>query len=448
MSAPHHFIPSTDQDLAEMLAAVGVRSFDDVLSPIPEAVRKDSALTLPPQLTEPEAIRLLRRRAGDNHADALSFLGAGMYDHTIPSALDALLQRSEFYTAYTPYQAEVSQGTLQAVYEFQTMVSELFGMDVANASVYDGASALTEAILLAHAHTRRNRVVFAGSVHPYYRAVFESSTVGLGLQSVDAATRDGGASPDAVRALVDDRTACIVIQQPNFYGLIEDIPPLAGIAHAAGALVIVSADPIAVSLLEAPGKQGADIVIGEGQSLGIAPSFGGPALGLFAVREELKRRLPGRLVGRTLDSRGQQAFVLTLQTREQHIRREKATSNICTNENLMALAATIYLSLVGPQGLRAVAETCAQNAHYTADRIGGLAGYRLAYRRPFFQEFVVECPVPAREVVTRLWERDRILAGVDMAAFGEEPKRLMIAVTERRNRADIDALVEALASVH
>jgi glycine dehydrogenase subunit 1 len=275
----------------------------------------------------------------------------------------------------------------------------------------------------------------------------ESTTVGLGLEHVNAPQRDGGAQPDAVRALVDGHTACLVVEQPNFYGIVEDIPALAEVAHRVGALMIVSADPVALALLEAPGKQGADVVVGEGQSLGIAPSFGGPALGLFAVRDELKRRLPGRLVGRTLDSRGQQAFVLTLQTREQHIRREKATSNICTNENLMALAATVYLSLVGPQGLRAVATACLQNAHYAADEIGKLDGYRLAYGCPFFQEFVVECPIPAADVVRRLWDRERILAGVDLSRFGEKPNRLMVAVTERRCKAEIDRLVDSLRSL-
>jgi len=443
MSVPHHFIPNTDDDLAEMLTAIGVRSFEDLLAPISKAIRAESALALPPQLTEAEALRLVRRKAAENHADALHFLGAGMYDHALPAAVDALLQRSEFYTAYTPYQAEVSQGTLQAIYEFQTMVCELFGMDVANASVYDGASALMEAVLLAHAHTQRPRVVFAGPVHPYYRRVLDSATVGLGLESLVARMRDGGADADAVHELVNDETACVVVQQPNFYGLIEEVAPLSEIAHAAGALCVVSADPVALALLEAPGNQGADIVTGEGQSLGIATSFGGPALGLFAVCDALKRRLPGRLVGRTLDARGHQAFVLTLQTREQHIRREKATSNICTNQNLVALAATIYLSLVGPQGLRAVAESCAQNAHYAAERIAALRGYRLVYGRPFFQEFVVECPISAREVIRRLWAHN-ILPGVDMAQFGEHANRLMIAVTERRNKSDIDALVAAL----
>ena len=447
MPAPHHFIPNTDADLAEMLTAIGVRSFEDLLLPVPQSIRGQSALALPPPLTELEAVRLLRRKAAESHAESVSFIGAGMYDHAIPAAVDALLQRSEFYTAYTPYQAEVSQGTLQAIYEFQTMICELFGMDVANASVYDGASALTEAVILAYGHTKRKRVVFAGPVHPYYHQVMESTTVGLGLDHVHAPHSDGGVDLEAACALTNADTACVVVQQPNFHGLIEDIAPLAEIAHGAGALLVVCADPVALAVLEAPGKLGADIVVGEGQSLGIVSSFGGPALGLFGVRDELKRRLPGRLVGRTLDNRGQQAFVLTLQTREQHIRREKATSNICTNQNLMALAATIYLSLMGPNGLRAVAQACLQNAHYAADEIGNLDGYRLLYPRPFFQEFVVECPVPAADAIRRLWDRERILAGVDLSGFGDNPNRLMVAVTERRSKAEIDALVTALGSL-
>ena len=446
MSVSHHFIPNTDDELAEMLSAIGVRTFEDLLAPIPSDVRRQSALDLPPRLSEFEAVRLLRRKAAENRTDAIAFLGAGMYDHIIPAAVDALLQRSEFYTAYTPYQAEVSQGTLQATYEFQTMVCELFGMDVASASVYDGASALTEAVLLAQAETRRDRAVFAGPVHPYYRHVLESTAVGMGLESVDAPWTDGGADVDATGRLLDDQAACVVVQQPNFYGVVEDVSALANRAHDAGALLVVSADPVALGVLEAPGNQGADVVIGEGQSLGIAPSFGGPALGLFAVRDRLKRRLPGRLVGRTLDNRGQQAFVLTMQTREQHIRREKATSNICTNESLMALAAAIYLSLVGPRGIRSVAEACLQNAHYAAERIAELDSYRLAYERPFFQELVVQCPVPAREIVGRLMQHD-IVPGVDLARFGGNETHLMIAVTEKRSRADIDALVAALRTI-
>jgi len=447
MSSAHHFIPSTADDIAQMLDVIGVRSVDDLLEPIPADIRRNSVLNLPPTLTEAEAVRLLRAKARENAAaDAMSFLGAGIYDHFVPAAVDAMLQRSEFYTAYTPYQAEVSQGTLQAIYEFQTMVCELFGMDVANASVYDGSSALTEAILLARAQTNRNGVVYAGPVHPYYRDVARSCTVGVDLEFIESDTDDGAASPDAVRKLVNNTTACIVVQQPNFRGIVEDIAPLAEIAYKSGALLIVSANPLALGILEAPGRQGADIVIGEGQSIGIAQQFGGPVLGLFAVRDELRRRMPGRLVGRTLDSRGQQAFVLTLQTREQHIRREKATSNICTNQNLMALAATVYLSLVGAEGLRAVAEACIQNAHYAADEIAKLDGFKLAYGKPFAYEFVVRCPIPAARIVETLLARD-ILAGVDMAQFGGQTDELMIAVTERRTRSDIDALVEGLRSI-
>ena len=446
MSTAHHFIPNTDDDLAEMLAAVGVRSFDDLITPIPTAVREASALDLPPRLTEAQAVRLFRGQSDRVRDDAVSFLGAGIYDHFIPSAVDAILQRSEFYTAYTPYQAEVSQGTLQAIFEFQTMVCELYGMDVANASVYDGASALMEAVLLAHAQTRRDKVLFAGPVHPWYRDVLESCAVGIDLEFVDSPATDGRADIESVRGLLDDATACVVVQQPNFLGIIEEIEALADAAHAHGALLVVSADPLAMGVLKSPGMQGADIVVGEGQSIGIAQQFGGPVLGLFTCTDELKRRMPGRLVGRTLDARGDQAFVLTLQTREQHIRREKATSNICTNQNLMALAATVYLSLMGPQGLRSVAETCAQHAHHAADAISDLDGYSLAHDSPFLMEFCVRCPVPARSIVDRLLE-DGILAGVDMAMFGGDPSQLLIAVTEQRSHEDIDALVEGLRSI-
>ena len=446
MAASHPYIPATDDELTQMLGAIGMRSFDDLLAAVPRDIREGSRLDLPPRLTEEQVVRLFQGKAARGHADMLHFLGAGVYDHVAPAAVDAIIQRSEFCTAYTPYQAEVSQGTLQAIYEFQTLVCELYGMEVANASVYDGASALTEAALLARAQTGRSRIVFAGPVHPYYRRVLESCTAGLDIEFVDVQVADGGAEPRVVGAQVDSATACVVVQQPNFYGIVEDVAAVADRARAAGALLVVVADPIAMGILEAPGRQGADVVVGEGQSLGISPSFGGPALGLFATRDELKRRLPGRLVGRTVEGRGQQAFVLTLQTREQHIRREKATSNICTNESLMALAATVYLSLLGPQGLRAVAETCAQNAHYAAEQIAALKGYRLVYGRPFFQEFVVECPLPAREAILRLMAR-RILPGVDMAEFGGPANQLMVAVTERRTKADIDALVTGLDTI-
>ena len=444
MSQPHHYIPNTDRELEDMLSAIGVKSFDDLLAPVPAEIREQSTLADAPALNETAMMRLLRSKAAENHADACSFLGAGIYQHAMPAAVDAILQRSEFYTAYTPYQAEVSQGTLQAIYEFQTMVCELYGMEIANASVYDGASALTEAVLLAHAQTRRNGVVYAGPVHPYYRDVLTSTTIGMGLTQQVADFDDGGANPEAVADLVDKTTACVVVQQPNFYGIVEDVTALAEIAHENGAMLIVSADPMSMAILEPPGRQGADIVVGEGQSLGIPSSYGGPALGLFAVNDKLKRRLPGRLVGRTVDVEGRDAYVLTLQTREQHIRREKATSNICTNESLVALAATVYLSLMGPQGLQNVAEVSLQNAHYAAERIASIEGFTLAYSRPFFREFVVNCPRPAADIINTLWEKHGILPGVDLNVFGEGPHRMMVATTEIHTRSDLDSLVDAL----
>ena len=446
MARPHHYIPNTADDLAEMLSVIGVESFDDLVAQVPEDIRAESRLAHRKALNEASIIHLLRRKADESHVDAVHFLGGGIYDHAMPAAVDAILQRSEFYTAYTPYQPEVSQGTLQAIYEFQTMVCELYGMDVANASVYDGASAMTEAILTAAAETRRQGVVFAGPVHPYYRDVLATTTVGLELSTAVADSPEGIADLERVRELVSDGTACVVVQQPNFYGLIEDIQPLAELAHEAGALLIVSADPLSMAILEAPGNQDADIVVGEGQALGVPTSFGGPALGLYACTDKLKRRLPGRLVGRTVDNRDQQAFVLTLQTREQHIRREKATSNICTNQNLVALAVTVYLSLMGPEGLRETAEVCAQNAHYAADAVAALPGYEPAYDGSFFQEFVVNCPKPAKDVIAACWEKG-VLPGVDMALFGEDSHRLMIAVTEKRSKEDIDGLVEVLGEV-
>ena len=442
------YIPHTDQERAEMLAAIGVDSFDELLEAIPKAHRYPP-LDLGPALSEPEVLRLMlhlseRNRDVDHTA---SFLGAGAYNHFIPPAVSRITSRGEFYTAYTPYQAEVSQGTLQSIYEFQTMVAGLMGMDVANASMYDGATAAAEGCLLAVHYTRRRKILVSASFHPEWLRVLRTFTSGMRLQIevIGDVTEPWRLEAEEVRAALDDQAACVLVQYPNFYGSIEDVQAFADAAHEAGALLVASTYPIALGLLKPPGALGADIAVGEGQPLGNELNFGGPYLGLFATRERFVRYMPGRLVGATKDLDGNRGYVLTLQTREQHIRREKATSNICTNEALNALAATVYLALMGKQGLPHVAQLCLNNAHYLADRIGALPGWEILTPQPYFNEFLVRCPVPAAEIVSQLLERD-LLAGVDLGQFlPEHPDKLLVCATEMNTREEIDCYVEVVS---
>jgi glycine dehydrogenase subunit 1 len=365
----------------------------------------------------------------------------------VPSPIDHLISRGEFFTAYTPYQPEASQGTLRTIYEYQTMIAELTGMDVANASIYDGASSLAEAALMAHAVTERDEVVLARGVNPLYRRVVTTYCDGPGIRLRDVPAPEGVLDLDAARRLVTGKTAALVVQSPNFYGALEDVAAAAEIAHAAGALLVVVSDPVNLGVLEAPGRLGADIVVGEGQGLGVPMSFGGPNLGVFAARAELVRRIPGRLVGATVDRDGARGFVLTLQTREQHIRRAKATSNICTNVALCALMATIYLSTLGKQGLRRVGELSAAKAHYAAERLTAIPGVSLRFAQPFFKEFVLRLPKPPTSVVARLARR-RILPGVPLKTYDRAlADSLLVAVTEQRTREEIDAYAGALAEV-
>jgi len=363
------------------------------------------------------------------------------------TAADHILRRSEFYTAYTPYQPEVAQGTLQAIYEFQTMVCELTGMEVANASMYDGATATGEAVLMAMSVTRRSGVVVPGNLHPHYRKVVHTyiSGVGADVRRVEAG-ETGLIDAAAVAAAVDEDTACVIVQTPNFFGLIEDIEPLAEAAHAAGAMLVAVVDPLSLAVLRPAGDLGADIVVGEGQLFGNAPNFGGPVVGIFAARQKLVRQMPGRIVGATTDVDGRRGYVLTLQTREQQIRRAKATSNICTNQGLNMLAATVYLATTGPAGLRQIAEVSARNAHYAYDRITGLDGVRPLYPdSPFFREFAVATDEDSRAILERGLEAG-VLAGVSLARFPElgAPDGLLIACTEKQRRADIDLLVQVI----
>lgn len=441
------FVPHSDADRAEMLATAGVSSVDELYSDIPEGIRLQEALDLPTALSEWEAVRLLDSYASEN-ASLLSFAGAGIYDHHIPAAVDHLIRRSEFYTAYTPYQPEVSQGTLQSIYEFQTMVCELTGMDVANASMYDGASAAAEAILVALSATRRRRVVVAGGLHKHYRRVLRTYLAGQEMEVVRVPIGPSGrVDTTAVAETLDGETAALIVQNPNFYGVIEDVEPLATAAHEQGALVIVVvADPLSLAVLKTPGECGADLVAAEGQPFGNTPNFGGPVVGLFAATGKLIRKMPGRIVGATTDMEGRRGYVLTLQTREQQIRREKATSNICTNQGLNALAATIHLALVGREGLRDVALASVQNAHYAHAALTGAGLEPVFPEAPFFREFAVRTGRPGQDVV-REGLKKGLLAGVylsRMPGLGVEDG-LLLAFTEKHRREDIDRLVAFLS---
>jgi len=448
------YIPNTDADRAAMLATVGVRSVDELFADIPSGARA-RGLDLPAPLAEMEAVRHMRELAEQNKdlGHFACFLGAGAYRHYIPSIVGHVIGRSEFYTAYTPYQPEVSQGTLQTIYEYQSMLTELTGMDAANASMYEGASALAEAVIMALVVTGRHRVVMARTVHPQYRDVARTYGEGRDVRFEEVGPAldgsfDGRLTAATAQAALDGDTAALVVQQPNFLGSVEDLRALAEAAHAVGALLVVAINPIALALLEPPGAAGADIVIGEGQPLGIPLAYGGPWLGIFAARDKYVRQMPGRIVGMTTDVDGRRGFVLTLQTREQHIRRERATSNICTNVALCALASTVYLSTLGKSGLRQVANLCLQKAHYLADRVAALPGYTLANRAPFFNELVLRSPRPVDEVRAALAGQG-ILAGYPLGRdYGELADALLLCTTELNTRDEIDRLVAALGALN
>lgn len=447
---PHKYIPLTEADREHMLRTIGVSSVDDLFADIPRSVRLLRALDLPPVPSDAELFRELRGLSDRNgDADRLAcFLGAGAYDHFVPSVVWHLAGRSEFYTAYTPYQAEIMQGELQATYEYQSLLCALTGMDVANASMYDGASATAEAAVMARDLTRRDQVVMSTAVHPEYRQVVRTYTRHLGVEVRDLPYRDGVTPVDLVRDVLSERTAALIVQHPTFFGGLEEVRSLADAAHSAGALLVVSvADPVAYGLLNPPGALDADIVAGEGQPLGTPLNFGGPYLGMLATRQTFVRRMPGRLVGKTVDTRGRRGFVLTLQTREQHIRREKATSNICTNEALNALAAAIYMAALGRRGLWQVAEVSARKAHYARERLAALRGFRVAFPGPTFHEFALRCPLPPDEINRRLLEAG-ILGGLPLGRFYPElADGWLLCVTENRTRQEIDRLAEALEAM-
>jgi len=445
------FIPHTDADTEAMLHAIGVKKLDDLFQDVPAKVRFPT-LNLPPALTEMEVASEMQdiALANESTRDLICFLGAGAYNHYVPAAVDAIIRRGEFLTAYTPYQPELSQGTLQVIFEYQSLVAALTGMEVCNASHYDGATAVAEAVSMAFANFRgkRNKIILSPAINPQYRQTVRTYAEGSPVVLLgDEVQSDPKAGLDGLIPLIDIDTAVVIVQYPDFFGRIYDLTKLAEAAHAVGALLAVSINPIALGMFKAPGFMGADIVTGEGQPLGIPLSYGGPYLGLFATRKEYVRKMAGRLAGETIDNRGQRAYVLTLTAREQHIRREKATSNICTNQGLMALASAVYMSLLGKNGLRQVAELCFHKAHYAAERIASLPGFSLWSPTHFFNEFVIKCPVPVSEINDLLLDHD-ILGGYDLSQdYPEMATHMLLAVTEMNSREDIDMLVEVLSEV-
>lgn len=441
------FVPHTQQERESMLAEIGVGSLDALFADIPDRYRIPE-LKLDDGLSEQEVYDHLHALSHKNTHELVSFLGGGFYDHVIPAAVDSLTSRGEFFTAYTPYQPEVAQGTLQAIFEYQSMICRLTGLDAANASMYDGGTALAEAVMTAVNATGRNTVVLTGGVSPIYRLMIQSYTKNLGINLTELPTPvEGVADRKEISAALHEDVAAVLVQNPTFFGTVDDFSDIAEEVHAAGALLIASVYPLSLGLLKRPGDMGVDIATGEGQSLGLPLSFGGPYLGFFAVRKALVRKMPGRIVGETLDRRGNRCFVLTLQAREQHIRREKATSNICTNEALCALRATIYLSLLGKQGLRELAVTCVKKAEYAKQRLSQIEGVTIRSRAPTFNEFVIELPADAGEVVCRLVDRG-IAAGFPLGRYYPELSRcLLVALTEKRTKAEIDTFVTALEVV-
>lgn len=444
------YVQNTDADRAAMLEAIGVADTDALFADIPAAVRLGRPLDLPPALSEYELLRHLSALAAQN-ADTdeyVCFIGAGAYDHYSPALLDQMLLRSEFYTSYTPYQPEVSQGTLQVIYEYQSLICELTGLDVANASLYDGASALAEGAVMAVNSVDRPKVLVASTVNPTYRQVTRTYLQGVNVDVVDVPMRGGVIDVAALGDLLGSDVAAVMVQTPNFFGNLEPVHEVAKLAKEHGALFAVSADPMSLGILAPPGSYGADICIGEGQPLGIPLGFGGPYLGFIAARDQLVRRLPGRIAGATVDTRGQRAFVLTLQAREQHIRRERATSNICTNQGLMALAATIYLTTLGKEGIQAVAQQCVHRSHYLRQRLAQVPGLAPAFDEPFFREFAMRAAgKDAGALLDRLLDH-KLLGGYAVGAdYPDLADVFTVAVTEKRSKDEMDLLADKLAEV-
>ncbi|KQC06664.1 MAG: glycine dehydrogenase [Candidatus Cloacimonas sp. SDB] len=442
------FISNTDEEREEMLAAIGVKKFDELLKNIPEKFLLNKECCLERGKSELEIKRIISALAAKNISTtkANSFLGAGVYDHFIPAAVDHVIIKPEFHSAYTPYQAEVSQGTLQYIYEYQTLICELTGMEISNAGMYDGASAAAEAILMATRENGRKKAVLAGTINPNYLQVIKTYTTGVGLKLVVVKEKKGVIDLDDLREKVDEKTSCVVIQTPNFLGYIEEIRKIEKIAHSEPKALLISAvDPISLAILNSPKEYKADIVIGEGQALGNSQSYGGPLFGFMATNLKLARKMPGRIVGATKDAVGNRCYALTLQAREQHIRRSKATSNICSNQALCNLAATVYMCLMGRNGLKEAALQSTTKAHYLAARINEIEGVNLLTDRPFFKEFAIKFNQPVEDVINKL-KKLKIFPGVNLTEYGYA-NTLLIAVTEKKRKQDLDELISALREV-
>jgi glycine dehydrogenase subunit 1 len=440
------FIANTDEQQKEMLAEMGL-SMEGLFSDIPKKFQC-GRLNLPEGLTEQEVRETLAAMAGKNSIDLTLFLGGGFYDHFIPAAVYSLISRSEFYTAYTPYQPEVSQGTLQAIYEYQSMICRLTDMQVANASLYDGGTAMYESMMMTLRITGRNKVIIDTSVNPIYRVMIESYTRNLEIEHVQTHCTTGQVNREQIMAKLDNETAAVILQNPNFFGCIDDFSDIAEAAHKQGALLIVSCYPISLGILKTPGAMGADIVTGEGQCLGLPMSFGGPYLGFMATKMEYVRKMPGRIIGRTVDRNGNKCFVMTLQAREQHIRREKATSNICSNEALCAMTALVYIALMGKEGLRQTAQLCADKASYAYSRLTAIPGVKPHFgAKWFFNEFVLDLPKDAADVIVKLIEKG-FAAGFPLSRYYPNMKNsMLVCVTEKRTKQQIGMFAEALESV-
>lgn len=444
------YIPNTKEDQKKMLEEIGLKSINDLFKSIPKNLWLKTEVDLPPSLSEMELISKLRElsKKNVNLDEYVSFLGAGSYDHFIPTLVEYLSNRSEFYTSYTPYQAEASQGTLQAIYEYQSLICQLFKMDVCNASLYEGASALAEAVILAHRVNHRQRILTTKTLHPEYGQVLTTYIKKtLGLSIVEIGYRNGITDVAKLKEKIDEDTSCVVVQNPNFFGCLEEVNQIEEIAHKFGSVYIVSVDPLSLGLLTPPGDYNADLAVGEGQALGNHLNFGGPYLGIFTCKRKFLRKAPGRIVGETTDKKGERGFVLTLQTREQHIRRERATSNICTNQGLNALRAAIYLSSLGEEGLKEIANLCLQKAHYAARKICQIPGFELDFTSPFFKEFSVKCPISSDKINKLLFD-NKIIGGLDLEKFYPELRNsLLFCVTEKRTKEEIDKLILMLQNL-
>lgn len=440
------YIANTDRDRQKILTKIGVQNFADLIAAIPIKLRMTKPLALSEPLSELEIMRAMKVKTAQNISceKVNSFLGGGVYDHFIPAAVDTIVSRPEFYTAYTPYQAEVSQGTLQYIYEYQTMICELTGMEIANAGMYDGASSIAEAILMAVRKNHLTKAILPATLNPNYVKVIKAYTEGIGIELITVPEKEGVTDLSALEAMMDDTIGSVVIQTPNFYGNLEDAKAIDAIVHKNNkCLLIASVDPISLAVLVPPAEYNADIAVGEGQALGNNMYLGGPLFGFFATKPEMARLMPGRIVGGTIDKAGEKAYVLTLQAREQHIRRSKATSNICSNESLCTLAAVVYLCLMGKEGLIEIATQSVQKAHYAASELGKIPGLALAYpKAAFFKEFVIRTPQKAANIIHKLLP-ENIYAGIDLAPY-EKPNELMMAITEKKSKAEIDSFVQAM----